>query len=222
MPRREWNIDPQVGRYQLDNSYYVENVYDRGHLARRSAAAWGATEDEARAASNSTMFYSNACLQHENFNQDEWLELEDWVKNLRHTANNRISVFSGPIYSRRDGTSKVIGSPPAEIPSAFFKVVCYIDKRGNHATRAFLMAQDSEALSDKNGKSKRFDLGAYQVAVRIIEDETGLVFDDEIKNADPLNSNVRVDELIGMFKIFLFTPFSNIDSSSQMIMMIYL
>ncbi len=176
-----------MGQYQLNNSYYLENVYDRGHLARRSAAAWGSTEDEARAASNSTMFYSNASLQHENFNQDEWLELEDWVKNLRSSSNNRVSVFSGPIYSRRDGTSKVIGNPPAEIPSAFFKVVCYIDEKGRQATRAFLMAQDSEALSDKNGKSRSFDLGAYQVPVTVIEDETGLVFDEQVKISDPLD-----------------------------------
>lgn len=65
VPRRDWNIDPQVGQYQLDNSYYYQNVYDRGHIARRSSAAWGETEDEALAASDSTMFYSNACLQHE-------------------------------------------------------------------------------------------------------------------------------------------------------------
>jgi len=65
VPRRDWNIDPQVAQYQLDNSYFRHNVYDRGHMARRSSTAWGETEDEALAASDSTMFYSNACLQHE-------------------------------------------------------------------------------------------------------------------------------------------------------------
>lgn len=179
-------MDPQVGPFQLGNSYYRRNVYDRGHLARRSAAAWGRTEEEAKAASDATMYYSNACLQHENFNQDEWLELEDWVKYLQDDVNDRVSVFSGPIYTRRDGTAKMIGSPRAEIPTAFFKVVCFVNKKGDLATVAFIMAQDAKAISDKNAKNRNFDRNTYQVSVKMIEDETGLLFDQRVKEANPI------------------------------------
>lgn len=71
--RSGWDTDPRVGEFQLDNAYYRRNPYDRGHLARRSTAAWGVTAEDAKAASDATMFYTNAALQHENFNQDEWL-----------------------------------------------------------------------------------------------------------------------------------------------------
>lgn len=73
--RGTWRLDKQVGDFQLGNAYYRRNEYDRGHLARRSSAAWGSSAKEAADASDATMIYSNAALQHENFNQDEWLHL---------------------------------------------------------------------------------------------------------------------------------------------------
>lgn len=184
--RGGWFIDDQVGKeYQLDNSYYRNNVWDRGHLARRSSAAWGDTPSAAQDASDATMCYSNAALQHSHFNQDEWLGLEDWVKDLEHDLNNKICVFSGPIYTGQDGTSRMIGSPPAQIPSAFFKVVCYIDSQKRLATRAFLLVQDRKALSSKNARTRKFDLGVYQVTIKMIEEETGLIFDNVIGKSNP-------------------------------------
>lgn len=132
------------------------------------------------------MFYTNACLQHQNFNQDEWLELENWVRYLQDDSTDRISVFSGPIYTRRDRTTKVIGIPPAEIPTAFFKVVCYVNKSQKLATVAFLMAQDAKAISDRNAKSRDFDLNTYQVSVKMIEEETGLVFNNQVNITNPI------------------------------------
>lgn len=75
VPRGDWRLDEQVGDFQLDNSYYRHNVWDRGHLAPRSAAAWGSTDSAAKAGSDATMIYSNVALQHSNFNGDEWLAL---------------------------------------------------------------------------------------------------------------------------------------------------
>lgn len=81
--RGGWNVDLLIGaENQLDNDYYYKNRWDRGHLARRASAAHGETAREAKRASDSTMFYTNACLQFDSFNQDEWLDLEDWVKDL--------------------------------------------------------------------------------------------------------------------------------------------
>ena len=71
-----WDIDSRVGNEnQLNNDYYFANPWDRGHLARRAAIAWGDSKREAQKASDNTFFYTNATLQHENFNQDEWLAL---------------------------------------------------------------------------------------------------------------------------------------------------
>ena len=97
--KRGWDIDTRIeAEFQLDNEYYRANPWDRGHLARRFSLAWGETARDAKSASDSTFFFSNATLQHENFNQDEWLALEDWVKNLMLDEAGKITEFTGPIY----------------------------------------------------------------------------------------------------------------------------
>lgn len=67
--RGSWRTDQRIGKFQLDNAYYRNNDWDRGHLARRSAMAWGDSRGQAQAASDDTMVYTNAALQHSNFNQ---------------------------------------------------------------------------------------------------------------------------------------------------------
>ena len=188
VPRSKgWNIDTRIGaNFQLDNDYYRRNPWDRGHLARRASIAWGKTSRDAKRASDDTFYYSNATLQHGNFNQDEWLALENWVFDLKLDSNGKISVFSGPVYGEFSRTIKPEGREPALIPSAFFKVVCFVSKKTNQLdVRAFLMFQDKEALRDKQGKEV-FDFQNYQVTITEIEELTGLEFDDEIYEKNPL------------------------------------
>jgi len=193
--RGGWTLDDQVGDYQLGGAYYKNNDYDRGHLARRASSAWGETDADAEEASEATMVYSNAALQHAGFNQDEWLHLESWVQRLELDSNNRISVFSGPIYTSRRGIRKSIGDPPAEIPTAFFKVVCFLDSTNECiATRAFIVAQDRDAISDKSARRRHLDLGAYQVPLSVIEEETGLCFSQEVRDGNPLGNLEDTDE----------------------------
>ena len=95
---KDWNIDTRIGAdFQLDNDYYRSNPWDRGHLARRASVAWGETQRDAKRASDDTFYYSNATLQHGNFNQDEWLALENWVFKLNLDSNGKVTVFSGQI-----------------------------------------------------------------------------------------------------------------------------
>lgn len=188
--RGHWTNDDQVGDYQLGSEYYKNNDYDRGHLARRSSCAWGATDEAAAEASESTMVYSNAALQHAKFNQDEWAHIEDVIANLDVDSTNKVSTFSGPIYSHRRGVKAYIGEPPAQIPTAFFKIVCFIGLEGELETRAFIVAQDKEAISDRNSRSEGLDLGAYQVPIHVIEEETGLVFDNAVRSANSMESIV--------------------------------
>ncbi len=181
-----WYVDSRIGDiYQLNNDYYRDNPWDRGHLARRDSAAWGKTQREAQNAADATFYYSNACLQHENFNQDEWLALEDWVQNLKLCSNQRISVFCGPIYGDFSRSIKPTGRPPTFVPSAFFKVVCFINKMNRLEVRAFIMTQDVEALRDKGGR-RLFNYQNFQVSVTDIEQLTGLTFPDVIPDANPL------------------------------------
>jgi endonuclease G len=70
--RAKWRIDERVGvENQLGPEYYADNPWDRGHIARREAAAWGPSKREAQIADDDTYYYTNAALQHKNFNRDE-------------------------------------------------------------------------------------------------------------------------------------------------------
>lgn len=185
--RDRWQIDSRIGsEYQLNNDYYRSNPWDRGHLARRVSAAWGPTKNTAQRASNETFYYSNASLQHANFNQDEWLELENWVLKLALDKDGKITSFSGPIYGDFDRTITPVGRRPAAIPAAFYKVVCFINKATNELdVRAFILLQDSESLADKSGRHM-FNNQTYQVTIAEIEERTGLEFQDDIYQKNPL------------------------------------
>lgn len=131
------------------------------------------------------MFYTNASLQHENFNQDEWLELEDWVKDLTRDRDDKITSFSGPVWFDHPRSITPPGRETALIPDAFFKIVCFVNKQDELEVRAFLMTQDAKALADKQGK-QLFDFENYQVSMADIEVHTGLIFPDIVGARNPL------------------------------------
>lgn len=183
-----WRIDTRVGpEFQLNNDYYRSNPWDRGHLVRRATAAWGDNTREAKHASDDTFFYANASLQHANFNQDEWLALEEWVKDLGIDDTNKVNSVSGPIWGVHPRSITPQGRDTALIPTAFFKVISFI-KNNELEVRAFIMAQDSAALADKQGK-RMFDNQRYQVSVTEIEELTGLIFPSIIPDTNPLFFN---------------------------------
>ncbi len=188
--RSRWKLDTRIGyEYQLNNDYYQDNPWDRGHMARRANASWGKNLHEAQHASDDTMYYSNACLQHANLNQDEWLSLETWVKDLSLDTDGRITSFSGPIYGELNRSIQPNGRKLATIPAGFFKIVCFKNKHSHQLdVRAFLMYQDTEALRNKQGKY-RFNNQNYQVTITEIEAVTGLRFDSEIYKQNVLYYN---------------------------------
>ena len=184
-----WRIDRRVGAdAQLDNAYYKgdDNPYDRGHLAPRASAGWGDKQRIAQRSADETFYYSNASPQHCNFNQDEWRELEDWVLDLKLDLDGKITSFTGPVYGDFARTILPRGRPAAFIPSAFFKVVCFVNAQTLALdVRAFLMFQDREAEKDLAGR-KVFNYQIYQVTVKEIEELTGLQFQDEVYEKNPL------------------------------------
>ena len=181
-----WRIDDRIGaENQLDNDYYYKNPWDRGHLARRTTAAWGETDQVAQHASDETFYYANASLQHENLNQDEWLALEDWVRDLNLDKDNRFSVFSGPVFGDYMRAIRPPGREPGFVPSAYFKVIFFMNKQDALEVRAFLMLQDEKALKDKKGR-RVFDHQIYQVSVTEIEALTGLDFPEVLPGRNPM------------------------------------
>jgi len=181
-----WRIDTRIGaENQLDNAYYASNPWDRGHMARRDTAGWGSTQKLAQRSADETFYFSNATLQHANLNQDEWLALEDWVLDLDLDRDDKISVFSGPIFGNYMRTIRPDGRPAAFIPAGFFKVVFFMNKSDELEVRAFIVPQDTEALLDKNGR-KTFNNQKYQVSIAEIEQKTGLDFPVVLPERNPL------------------------------------
>ena len=176
---RSWRNDPNIDpEHQLDNDYYkdrvsasgakIPNPYDRGHMVMRFNNMWGADNAESDKAGKATFIYSNSSLQHENLNRDEWKALElDIVRELRDDANDRLCVFTGPIYGDLDRHINLSDHDSARIPSGFFKVICYARKDAAADERlgvlAFAMFQDAEVLRDKKGGKQVKTNQNYQV-----------------------------------------------------------
>jgi endonuclease G len=213
-----WKIDSRIGHeFQLDNAYYLRNEWDRGHMARRESAGWGNSARSAQHASDETFYFSNACLQHENVNQDEWLELEDWVLHLDGAVNGRIVVFTGPIYGDAPRVIRPAGREAADIPAAFFKVACFIGKQSAELeVRAFIVYQDEESIADKDGR-KVYDYQHYQVTVREIELMTGIDFPDDVYERNPLYFHEKNDDVKSRLGIRSFPERIDVNSPSDLI-----
>ena len=183
----KWQIDSRVGQeWQLDNAYYENNPWDKGHMADRESAAWGATPRDAQISADETFYYANACLQHANLNEDEWLALEQWVMNLNLVKNKKLTVFTGPVFGDTPRIVTPAGRPAAIVPVAFFKVICFVNNAsGALDVRAFLVFQDNEAMNDMSGR-KTFNYTKYQVTITEIEKLTGIRFDRAVYDANPL------------------------------------
>lgn len=189
---RNWFIDSRVGKeFQIGPEAYGDNPWDKGHLTRRTAVTWGSNY-EAKRASNDSCSYSNACFQHENFNRDEWRVPEEVVHHFKKDKNNKLCVFTGPVftqtdrwYTRRSLHEKV------RIPTGFWKVIAYIgEESGKLESQAYVMFQDTKFLADRSG-GKKIEEGNYQVTMTEVERLTGLEFVEELYNANPLYFHPR-------------------------------
>jgi endonuclease G len=185
---RHWFVDPRIGlENQIGPLAYKRNPWDRGHLTRRSAVTWGPSNYVAKRASNDSCSYANASLQHENFNQDEWRVPEEVVRHFSRDKNDRLCLFTGPLFSQTDRwySQRSLGEH-VRIPSGFWKMLVYIDARTNQLlSQAFLMFQDDQFLMDKRDRHQ-IDIGSYQVTTTELEMLTGLDFGQEIFDSNPL------------------------------------
>ncbi len=168
--RTGWDLDPRLEpSWQTGGGAYKNNPWDRGHLVRRAAVAWG-PGSEAKDASDSTFYYTNASPQHQAFNQDDWLDLEDWVLQSAGAITPRLSVFTGPIYTTKDEFNE-----DTRIPSAFFKIVVLRDPTadGNDLSAVgFLMKQN------KTWDPTIENFKPYQVGIAELGKYTGIDFGD--------------------------------------------
>ena len=173
-----WQIDGRIARdAQLGNEAYGNNNIDKGHMTRRLDPAWG---KDANMGSLDTFCYTNACLQHGNLNQKEWLELENHV--LGSARGQKMSVLTGPVFSENDPKFTNGGrvNPPTQMPMQFWKVVTWNDnKSGELKTAAFVLSQKDIVAQDGGLFKGGFEPGrfsVYQVPIKDLEGMTNLQF----------------------------------------------
>jgi endonuclease G len=184
---RDWFLDPRIGLdCQIGPEAYSKNDWDRGHLTRRTAITWG-TKYQAKRASNDSCSYANASLQHMNFNQDEWRVPEEVVRHFKRDKNDRLCVFTGPVFTVTDRWyTRPKLEHPARIPSGFWKIVAYIGKQsGKLECQAYVMYQDAHFIADKRGRH-RIKIKNYQVTITELEHLTGLEFPESLFQSNPL------------------------------------
>ncbi|WP_322410190.1 DNA/RNA non-specific endonuclease [Microbacterium invictum] len=175
LPRTgEWRLDPRApADEQTGPEVYARNDLDRGHLVRRRDPGWG-TAAEAREATEATFFYTNAAPQAADFNQSKelWLGLEDHVLAFAEASDQRISVFTAPIFGDDDPPYRGI-----QVPLRFYKIAAWVGAEALEAA-GFVLDQ-SELVDTRQGVVAVDRLGGFrtfQVPISDIAAATGLDF----------------------------------------------
>lgn len=188
-----WFPDPRVDAgSQAGNEFYSDNPLDRGHLVRRTDAAWGGSEEEARRSNDDTFHFTNCSPQHEIFNQARkaakadlllWGNIEEHIARQAEAASGRLSIFNGPVFRSTDRLHRGLA-----VPREFWKIVVHVRSADNSLSAlAFMLSQEGLIA---NLPLEDFEVGpyrVYQVKVREIEARTKLDF-GELRTRDPLES----------------------------------
>lgn len=162
----QWAYD---GRIPLDaqagDELYKYNLLDRGHLVRREDPNWGVV---AALANQDTFHFTNCAPQMAGFNQKTWLGLENYILDNTRKWRERVSVFSGPVFSGDDLLYRGF-----RIPRAFWKVIAFVSDNGKPSATAYLIEQTRELgkLEAAFGAFK-----TWQCSIKHIEALTQLSF----------------------------------------------
>jgi endonuclease G len=197
----KWFLDPRLeSRFQIPDVFFTKDrkAFDKGHLVRRDDVAWGRTYDEVRRANGDSYHVTNCSPQVSEFNQssrgeDNWGDLENHV--LSEAATERLCVFAGPVLDGTDQVFHGVGDGGsrirARIPTRFWKVIVARVEDGV-AAYGFILDQDVSDVQFEFVVSDEFVPTMFRLSE--IEDLTGVVFDDALKQADQFDS-IRGNEI---------------------------
>ena len=119
-----WKKHPYIST--SDNKDYVDNVWDRGHLA--PAAAFSCDRETLK----KTFTYLNCALQHEGLNRGPWKELEGFERDLAKLF--KVAVLIKVDFA--ENPERVPGG--AAIPRGFYKTIFIRD----HTWKFYFPNQD--------------------------------------------------------------------------------
>jgi endonuclease G, mitochondrial len=174
-----WFEDPRIElSAQCDQSLYdhqkPKHIFDRGHLVRRQDPNWG-TVNGAKKGNADTFHFTNCTPQFWLFNERAkyWAGLENYVLDNAKAEQERITVFTGPVFTDDDPDYRYV-----KVPKQFWKILVRVENDIILATALIadqspLFGQLPEALESFDDKSK---ISQYQTSVKEIEKITGLNF----------------------------------------------
>ena len=178
-----WMFDDRISRdHQVDNSYYRNDKFDRGHLTRRDDMEWGTDPLDAVNRANGTCTWTNCAPQHEIFNKGQekgvllWQQLEKYVLEQTAAFNRfRVQVITGPIFGAADPVFREI-----PYPLEFWKVVVAVTSKGKLFATGYILGQKEtivkHGLAEVAVEVPFGEFGTYQRPITLIENLTGLKF----------------------------------------------
>jgi endonuclease G, mitochondrial len=170
-----WAFDPRIDKsFQIGNSLYSNNDFDRGHLVRRLDPAWGS---DPKRAELDTFFFTNCTPQIHSFNDVLWGDLEDYLLDNSDTLNFRACVFTGPRFASNDPEYRGV-----LIPTAYWKVAVMVRSNTNELTATAYLVSQSDLLTHVEFAYGQFK--TYQLPVREVETMAGLTF-GTLRKHDP-------------------------------------
>ena len=180
--RDKWFYDPRIDRAaQLgDDDRFYGRPFDKGHLVRRLDPACGRTIRVAKVANDDTFHWTNCSPQHETFNERVkfWGGLENFLLEKATDGRQRLTVFTGPVFSRADWEWDE--RPGVKIPGRFWKVAVVARPNGRIATLGFIASQQQFLAEVFDPKAVAEE---YQVSVAKVEKQTGIDF-GPLRDAD--------------------------------------
>ena len=210
--RDSWNKYNQNDLPQLTgDDFYKRDPWDKGHLTSWKSMCWGnngsmyipqkpnsqnyfrkvLSKDYYKRASN-TNFFINAAPQHNNFNRNEWCQVETAITDFAQ-EHGKIITYTGPVFTKYDmwflpnNLLYPIGNA-VRIPSAFWKMIFY-ERNSSLFSLAFLCYQNrSYLLAREYGvrTGKRKHQWLYLKSTDYINQITGINFARSIKTSNPV------------------------------------
>jgi endonuclease G len=186
--RTAWRFDPRIPQEMqiMKECYGSTPRFSRGHMTRREDPAWGKTAAVIQRGADDSMHVTNVTPQMQSFNAPIWLALEDYALQHAREDDQKISVFTGPYFTKNDPTMFGV-----RIPVKFWKVIAFVhDETGELCATGYEMSQED------NLEPPEFVFGDFvspqlnvstQVAISTIEARAGISFDG-LADVDPLSS----------------------------------
>jgi endonuclease G, mitochondrial len=181
--------DPRIPKHQqiMKECYGSPPKFSRGHMTRREDPGWG-TPIIAKRGNEDSMHVTNVAPQMQAFNAPIWLALEDYALQHAREDEMKISVFTGPYFTKSD--PEMYG---VHIPLAFWKIIVFIhNETGKLCATGYQMNQEQSLEPEIEfvfGAFTSPQLGiASQVPIRSIESKSGTDF-GKLAAVDPLASD---------------------------------